>query len=167
MVFSSTTFLFIFLPAVLILYYLIPEKHCRNALLILASLLFYAYNEPFVMGMLLLSILSNYAFGLMMKGKKHIRIMGLIFSIVWNLELLYLYQYAGFFAGILNHLPFFNIPVPETRTPIGISIFTLQAMSYVIDVYRGKSANSKEPIPIISIDCIIPTIISRANCAVP
>ncbi|MEE5992193.1 MAG: MBOAT family O-acyltransferase [Oscillospiraceae bacterium] len=145
MVFSSTTFLFIFLPAVLILYYLIPEKHCRNALLILASLLFYAYNEPFVVGMLLLSILSNYAFGLMMKGKKHIRIMGLIFSIFWNLELLYLYQYAGFFAGILNHLPFFNIPVPEVKLPIGISIFTLQAMSYVIDVYRGKAQIQNNP----------------------
>ncbi len=160
MVFSSTTFLFVFLPAVLILYYLIPEKHCRNALLILASLVFYAYGEPTVVVLMIISILANYAFGLMMAGKKHIRIMGLVFSIIWNLELLCMYKYAGFFTETINHLPFVTLPVPEVKLPIGISFFTFQAMSYVIDVYRGDIQIQKNPFKLLLYITLFPQLIA-------
>ena len=136
MVFSSTVFLFIFLPAVLLLYYLIPEQHIKNALLIIASIVFYAFGEPFVVFLMLISILCNYGLGLMMQ-KENLKKLSLILAIVWNLGLLGIYKYAGFFVSILNALPFVNLPVPEIPLPIGISFFTFQAMSYVIDVYRG------------------------------
>jgi len=136
MVFSSTVFLFMFLPSVLILYYLIPERHVKNALLILASIVFYAFGEPFVVFLMLISILCNYGLGLMMQ-KETLRKTSLIVSVIWNLGLLGVYKYAGFFVSILNSIPFVNLPVPEIPLPIGISFFTFQAMSYVIDVYRG------------------------------
>ncbi len=160
MVFSSTTFLFVFLPAVLLLYYLIPEKHCRNALLILASLVFYAYGEPTVVVLMVISIFANYAFGLMMAGKKHIRIMGLVFSIIWNLELLCMYKYAGFFTETINHLPFVTLPVPEVKLPIGISFFTFQAMAYVIDVYRGDIQIQKNPFKLLLYITLFPQLIA-------
>ncbi|HAJ97418.1 MAG TPA: MBOAT family protein, partial [Ruminococcus sp.] len=160
MVFSSTTFLFIFLPAVLILYYLIPEKHCRNALLILVSLVFYAYGEPSVVVLMVISILANYVFGLMMAGKKHIRIMGLVFSVIWNLELLCMYKYAGFFTETINHLPFVTLPIPEVKLPIGISFFTFQAMSYVIDVYRGDIQIQKNPFKLLLYITLFPQLIA-------
>ncbi len=136
MVFSSTVFLFLFLPVVLALYYLIPERHVKNALLILASVIFYAFGEPFVVFLMLISILCNYGLGLMMQKEK-LKKISLVISIIWNLGLLAVYKYAGFFVSILNVLPFVNLPVPEIPLPIGISFFTFQAMSYVIDVYRG------------------------------
>lgn len=137
MVFSSSVFLFIFLPVVLGLYYLIPEKHIRNALLILVSLLFYAFGEPFVVFLMIISIICNYFLGLLMQKEKCQKLV-LVISVIWNLGLLGIYKYAGFFVGILNHLPFVNFPVPEIALPIGISFFTFQAMSYVIDLYRKE-----------------------------
>ncbi|MDE5792465.1 MAG: MBOAT family protein, partial [Oscillospiraceae bacterium] len=134
MVFSSSVFLFVFLPVVLGLYYIIPEKHVRNAILILVSLLFYAFGEPFVVFLMVISIIINYFLGLLMQ-KQQIQKLILIISVIWNLGLLGIYKYAGFFVEILNHVKFFHFPVPEIALPIGISFFTFQAMSYVIDLY--------------------------------
>ncbi|MDE5753633.1 MAG: MBOAT family protein [Oscillospiraceae bacterium] len=137
MVFSSSVFLFLFLPVVFGLYYLVPEKHFRSILLILMSVLFYAFGEPFVVFLMLISILVNYILGLLMQKQK-LRKPVLILSILWNLGLLGIYKYAGFLIGILNIVPFLNFPVPEIALPIGISFFTFQAMSYVIDLYRNE-----------------------------
>ncbi|MBD5142869.1 MAG: MBOAT family protein [Oscillospiraceae bacterium] len=137
MVFSSSVFLFIFLPIVLGLYYIIPEKHVRNAILILVSLLFYAFGEPFVVFLMIISIIINYFLGLLMQ-KKQLQKLILIISVIWNLGLLGIYKYAGFFVEILNHVKFFHFPVPQIALPIGISFFTFQAMSYVIDLYRKE-----------------------------
>ncbi len=137
MVFSSTVFLFVFLPVVFGLYCILPHRRLRNGLLILASLAFYAFGEPFVVFLMLLSILWNYLFGRLMDKGKRLRHVGLIASIVVNLGMLGVFKYAGFFAETLNLLPLVNIPVPHIALPIGISFFTFQAMSYVIDVYRG------------------------------
>lgn len=144
MVFSSPVFLFVFLPLVLGLYYIIPSFHVKNALLILASCIFYAFGEPFVVFLMLLSIGCNYLFGLAMK-KKCLRKPALIASIIWNLGLLCVYKYAGFIVSALNALPFLEMPVPEIPLPIGISFFTFQAMSYVIDVYRETIPVQKNP----------------------
>lgn len=137
MVFSSSVFLFIFLPVVLGLYYIIPEKHVKNAILILVSLLFYAFGEPFVVFLMIISIMINYILGLLMQ-KNQLQKMILIISVIWNLGLLGIYKYAGFFVEILNSIPFVNFTVPQIALPIGISFFTFQAMSYVIDLYRKE-----------------------------
>ncbi|MDE7122066.1 MAG: MBOAT family protein [Oscillospiraceae bacterium] len=159
MVFSSSVFLFLFLPVVFGLYYLIPEKHFRSALLILMSVLFYAFGEPFVVFLMLISVLINYLLGLLMQ-KQQFRKPVLIFSIFWNLGLLGIYKYAGFFVGILNILPFVNFPVPEIALPIGISFFTFQTMSYVIDLYRHEIPVQKNLCKLILYITFFPQLIA-------
>ena len=160
MVFSSTVFLFIFLPVVFGLYCLIPERHIRNGLLIVASLIFYAFGEPFVVFLMLLSILVNYVLGLTMQLKQPARRVFLFVSLFWNLGLLGVYKYAGFFAAEWNRLPFFDVTVPHIPLPIGISFFTFQAMSYVIDVYRGDIAVQKNPFRLILYITLFPQLIA-------
>ena len=160
MVFSSTVFLFIFLPVVFGLYCLIPQRHFRNALLIAASLVFYAFGEPFVVFLMVLSILINYLLGLMMGGKPAVRKAALWLSVIWNLGLLGVYKYAGFFTEVLNELPFVNLPVPHIPLPIGISFFTFQAMSYVIDVYRGDIHVQKNPFRLLLYITLFPQLIA-------
>lgn len=160
MVFSSTVFLFIFLPVVFGLYCLIPERHVRNGLLIAASLIFYAFGEPFVVFLMVLSILVNYLLGLMMNGKKAARTAALWLSVIWNLGLLGVYKYAGFFTELVNLLPFADLPVPQIPLPIGISFFTFQAMSYVIDVYRGDICVQKNPFRLLLYITLFPQLIA-------
>ena len=160
MVFSSTVFLFIFLPVVFGLYCLIPERHVRNALLIAASLVFYAFGEPFVVFLMIVSILINYLLGMLMARRPSTRKPGLVLSIVWNLGLLGVYKYAGFFTEILNQLPFVDLPVPEIPLPIGISFFTFQAMSYVIDVYRGDIKVQTNPLRLLLYITMFPQLIA-------
>ncbi len=160
MVFSSTVFLFIFLPAVFGLYCLIPERHVRNGLLILASLAFYAYGEPFVVFLMVLSIGINYLLGLMMDGRDVLRKVGLIAAIVWNLGLLGFYKYLGFFVRTIDLLPFADLPVPDIPLPIGISFFTFQAMSYVIDAYRRDIKVQKNPFRLLLYITLFPQLIA-------
>ncbi len=160
MVFSSTVFLFIFLPVVFGLYCLLPNRHLRNGLLILASLAFYAFGEPFVVFLMLLSILWNYLFGLLMNKGTLVRRIALISAIVVNLGMLGIFKYAGFFAETLNLLPLVEIPVPQIALPIGISFFTFQAMSYVIDVYRGDISIQKNPLKLTLYIVCFPQLIA-------
>ena len=160
MVFSSTVFLFLFLPVVFGLYCLIPERHIRNGILIIASLVFYAFGEPFVVFLMVLSILINYLLGLMMGAGKGARKAALWLSVLWNLGLLGVYKYAGFFTECLNYLPFVNLPVPHIPLPIGISFFTFQAMSYVIDVYRGDIRIQKNPFRLLLYITLFPQLIA-------
>ena len=160
MVFSSTVFLFIFLPVVFGLYCLIPERHIRNGLLIVASLIFYAFGEPFVVFLMVISILVNYVLGLTMQLKQPVRRVFLFVSLFWNLGLLGVYKYAGFFAMEWNRLPFFDVTVPDIPLPIGISFFTFQAMSYVIDVYRGDIAVQKNPFRLLLYITLFPQLIA-------
>lgn len=141
MVFSSTVFLLAFLPTVIILYYLVP-KGMRNGVLLLGSLLFYGFGEPRYLLIMLVSILFNYGCGLAIPCCKNFgnnehrpaRLM-LCFAALGNLIILGYFKYAGFFFGRLGF--------PEVVLPIGISFYTFQAMSYVIDVYREKAASQK------------------------
>lgn len=134
MIFSSTIFLFIFLPVVLLANFIIPQKYVqvKNVILLIASLLFYAWGEPKNVLIMLLSIVVNYALGILLgkfkaeTGKKKAV---LIASLVFNLGLLFFFKYFNFATGGI---------FPEIALPIGISFFTFQIMSYVIDVYRGN-----------------------------
>jgi len=160
MVFSSTVFLFIFLPVVFGLYCILPNRHIRNGLLIAASLVFYAFGEPFVVFLMLLSILWNYLFGLLMDKSKTLRKIGLIASIAVNLGMLGVFKYAGFLVETINLLPLVNLPVPQIPLPIGISFFTFQAMSYVIDVYRGDIPIQKNPMKLLLYVVCFPQLIA-------
>lgn len=144
MVFSNLVFLFIFLPALLFFYYLSP-KAGKNYILLFASLLFYAWGEPIYVFIMLFSICLNYIFAIFVdKGKTtYQRKLWLIISVVANLLILGVFKYAGFFVDNLNQLLNLQFPVPEIALPIGISFFTFQAMSYVIDVYRKDAALQK------------------------
>lgn len=146
MVFSSLIFLFFFLPFTLVCYYLIPRKYLsiRNVILLLCSLGFYFYGEPKLIVVMLLSIVMNYVFGLSMR-KRH-RKTYLTACITCNLLLLGLFKYANFFISILNHIPGCQIAPLNVTMPIGISFFTFQALSYVIDVYRQEAEPQKNPL---------------------
>ena len=137
MVFSSPVFLFIFLTAVYILYRIIPNITAKNVILLLFSILFYTYSESKAVILMFISILMNYVFGLAMKsGNKH-RKLCLSAAIAANLLILGIFKYAGFGAEMINKLPFLNVSVPNIALPIGISFYTFQAMSYVIDAYKS------------------------------
>ena len=139
MVFSSAIFLFVFLPVVLIAHTLIRNTTARNVLLIIASLIFYAFGEPVYIVLLLISVLVNYLFGRILYDHKNRLVLGV--AVVLNLMLLVVYKYTGFIVETINYIPGVNIPVPSVVMPIGISFFTFQAISYIVDVYRDKVEN--------------------------
>ena len=149
MLFSSTTFLFIFLPTVLLFYYVFLRKtSLRNYLLLIASLGFYAWGEPIYVFLMLASVSVNYLLGLFIgrsqkaSGRKFILILGVLF----NLGILFHFKYLNFVADNLSALLGVTISVPKLPLPIGISFFTFQAMSYVIDVYRKTTEVQRNPL---------------------
>ena len=139
MVFSSMTFLCIFLPLVFGLHLLLPGMRAKNALLVLASLVFYAYGEPVYVLLLIGSSFMNYLFALLVERYPAKKKGWVIAAICLNLAVLVIYKYTGFLVSSLNTLAHLSIPVPQIRMPIGISFFTFQALSYVIDVYRDTT----------------------------
>lgn len=141
MVFSSSIFMFTFLPLSLILYYIIPKNNTklRNKLLFFVSLFFYAWGEPIYLLIMIISIVINYIFALLVeKYRKNIKFQKIIIAIMLmaNLSILFVFKYTGFFIKNINTLLHSNFYVPNIALPIGISFFTFQAISYVIDVYR-------------------------------
>lgn len=143
MLFSSATFLFAFLPVVALLYYLIPKRctAARNLFLTGASLLFYAWGEPRFVLVMLLVIVSSWLFACKIEASaKSARKGFLLVAVSVDLTVLFVFKYLGFFTENLNRLPFVRLPVPQITLPIGISFFTFQAISYVVDVYRGEAA---------------------------
>ncbi|MBR5712199.1 MAG: MBOAT family protein [Lachnospiraceae bacterium] len=139
MVFSGLTFLFCFLPAVLALYFTAPRS-AKNAVLFLASLLFYAWGEPVYVVLMIFSTILDYTCGRMVerargpRGRK----LWLIFSLTGNLGLLLFFKYADFLLGTLDSVLGTSLPQLALPLPIGISFYTFQTMSYTIDVYRGE-----------------------------
>ena len=136
MVFSSGVFLFIFMPVVIILHTIIKNITVRNIILIVASLVFYSFGEPVYILLLLMSVALNFFFGRILGRKKSRGI--LAFAVVINLAMLVVLKYTGFLVDLINNIPGINIPVPKITMPIGISFFTFQAISYVVDTYRSK-----------------------------
>ncbi len=143
MVFSSSVFLFIFLPVVFILYYMIPNLRIRNGLLTVVSLFFYAFGEPVYVLIMLASIVMNYVWGLLVVRQGAVRKAAIVLSVVTNIGLLVVFKYTDFLISNVNALFSLEIPMTGIELPIGISFFTFQAMSYVIDTYRDPSLCQK------------------------
>ena len=139
MVFSSLTFVCVFLPVVFLLYTVLPGLRVKNFLLIAASLVFYAYGEPVYVFLMLFSSVMNYLFARLIAANdaagKRKAFMAL--AVILNLGILGVFKYTGFVLNSVNAVTELSIPVPEITLPIGISFFTFQSLSYVIDVYRG------------------------------
>ena len=161
MVFSSLTFLFGFLPVTLIGYYLLPKK-AKMTFLLLISLVFYAWGEPLYVFLMIGSILVNWLIGLGMdKSVRHKKAL-LVLSVGLNLALLFVFKYTGLFWNTAKGL--FPAPISEKtvsiRLPIGISFFTFQIMSYVIDLYRGKAKVQRNPIKFGAYVTMFPQLIA-------
>ncbi len=140
MVFSSLTFLFIFLPVVVFLYSIIRNLKIQNLILIIFSLVFYAYGEPVYVLLMIASTIINYLFGLLIGGEARscrVKKAGLLLCVFANLAILFVFKYSDMAVATMNRVFGLDIAAPQIILPIGISFFTFQAMSYVIDVYRG------------------------------
>lgn len=143
MVFSSMVFLCVFLPAAFCLHLLLPGMRAKNFLLVVASLVFYAYGEPIYVILLVASSAGNYILARLTGECPKIRKLTMTLAVVINLGLLVIFKYSGFLVDTFNSVTGAGIPVPQARMPIGISFFTFQALSYVIDVYRGDASVQK------------------------
>lgn len=151
MLFASSIFIFIFLPLLLLLYYTVFRKFRlgQNILLLIASLIFYAWGEPKNVLLMIFSILINYTFGLLVdkfREKKAVARLIITLTAVVNLGILFVFKYLAFTFKNINSIGGLNLSVPNIVLPIGISFFTFQAMSYVIDVYREKGEAQKNPL---------------------
>lgn len=136
-------FLCVFLPAAFCLHLLLPGMRAKNFLLVVASLVFYAYGEPIYVILLVASSAGNYILARLTGECPKIRKLTMTLAVVINLGLLVIFKYSGFLVDTFNSVTGAGIPVPHVRMPIGISFFTFQALSYVIDVYRGDASVQK------------------------
>lgn len=141
MLFSSTTFIFMFLTLLLILYFPIKNIKYRNIILLIFSLIFYSWGEPKYIFLMLLTVLIAYMFGLLIdkyrKDKKKSKLF-LVISVILILLNLFIFKYLDFSIGIINSIFKTNIGLTKLVLPIGISFYTFQILSYVIDLYWGK-----------------------------
>ena len=145
MVFSNLFFLYIFMPALFLAYFIIKNNTYRRIVLLAFSLLFYAWGEPIAIFLMIGLVLGDYLFGRLID---HVYSAGakklwLILAIVFNLSILGVYKYLGFFTETFNTIFRAQVPVLTLTMPIGISFFTFQTMSYVIDVYREDAKVQK------------------------
>lgn len=163
MVFSSLEFLCVFLPVVLILYSIVPGLRVKNALLIISSLAFYAYGEPVYVLLMLGSVLINYVLAIYVGRLVHNPMLKkaiMVLDIMANLGVLAVFKYADFFIGTINDVCKTDIPLPQITLPIGISFFTFQALSYVIDVYREDCEAQKDPFKLLLYISFFPQLIA-------
>ena len=128
MVFSSITFISVFLPAVLVLYYVLP-KICRNYVLLVFSIIFYAWGEPIYVFLMLASICVNWLSGILIDKFRNHKTPILVCSLIANLGILGYFKYAGMFVETVNAVLRTSFTVPKIALPIGISFFTFQALS--------------------------------------
>ncbi len=165
MVFSSLTFIYVFLPVVLVLYFVIPNRVWRNAVLLAASLLFYAWGEPKFILVMLASSVCAYVGGLLVdcygrRGKTRAKKVTLTVSLLVLLSFLFVFKYLGLFAStaaaIIKGFPSFG----QLVLPIGISFYTFQILSYIIDLYRGKVAVQKNYFYLLLYICLFPQLIA-------
>lgn len=164
MVFSSLIFLFIFLPLVVLCYYLVP-KNMKNLILFLFSLFFYGWGEPIYISLMMFSTLVDYTHGLLIhkyklrgENKKAKRI--LLSSIFINLSMLMFFKYSNFFLSNINNIFNTDINLLQIALPVGISFYTFQTMSYSIDVYTGKADVQKNLISFGAYVTLFPQLIA-------
>ena len=161
MLFSSIPFLFYFLAAVLLLYFLVPWK-LKNAVLLLFSLVFYAWGEPKYVFLMIGTITLFYLCGLAIEKAQQQtwKKFWLVLSVVISIALLAVFKYADFAIGSFNAVTGANIPLLRLALPIGISFYTFQCLSYTIDVYRGHTEAQKDPISFGAYVSLFPQLIA-------
>lgn len=159
MLFSSITFLFYFLPILLIIYFIVPKKF-KNLVLFIFSLFFYFYGEPKYGFLLLLSCIINYIIGsLIDKHRKYGKIF-LIIALVYDIGILLYFKYLDFFIENINNIFKSEIPLFHIIMPIGISFFTFQTISYVVDIYNKKVEPSKSFLKFATYVCLFPQLVA-------
>ena len=162
MVFSSIPFLFYFLPAVLICYFIAP-KRLKNAVLLLFSILFYGYGEPRFLVFMIISIAQGYILGLCIekyRKNKRLKTLFTALSCAISIGLLVYCKYADFFIKNLNALTGLSLPLLNIALPIGISFYTFQILSYTVDVARGSVEAQKNPIDLGAYVAMFPQLIA-------
>jgi alginate O-acetyltransferase complex protein AlgI len=165
MLFPSEVFLFVFLPTVLVVYYVFlrKTKALKNIFLLVASLFFYAWGEPTYVFLMIGSILFNWLFGILVdrfRDKTVVAKLCIFFMVLGNIAMLGWFKYSEFVVLQINRFLHTDIPVPEVALPIGISFFTFQAMSYVIDVYRKKGKVQYNPLQVGLYVSLFPQLIA-------
>ena len=164
MVFSSNIFLFAFLPCILVIYYLCRfNRKLSNVVLTIASLGFYAWGEPTFVLVMMTSIVLNWLFGLWVdkaRGNKTQERLAITTMLVCNLGLLGVFKYLMFLMRTVNFLFSANLPIPQIALPIGISFFTFQSISYVMDVKRGKGKVQKSLLNVAMYIAFFPQLIA-------
>ncbi len=161
MLFSSISFLYFFLPVVLILYFIVP-KALKNTVLLLSGLVFYAWGEPKYIIIMIISVLVGYVFGLLIekfRGKKLSKVF-MILSVAVDLSLLVYFKYADFFIENFNAATGLGVPLLRIALPIGISFYTFQILSYTVDVYRGDVPAQKNPVNLGAYIAMFPQLIA-------
>ncbi len=164
MLFSSITFLFAFLPAVLLVYYISPRA-IKNFVLMFFSLIFYAWGEPKYVFVMLASIIVGYVMGLltdyyMKKEKIKAARWMVVLAVVINLGILFFFKYMGFFTENINKLPHVHIKALELSLPLGISFYTFQILTYSVDVYRRTAKPQKNIINLATYITLFPQLIA-------
>lgn len=162
MVFSSLVFLFAYLPITLLAYYLVPRQG-RNIFLFIINLVFYGWGEPMLVLLMVFNIFFNYIGGFLVdkyRQDKETKKLFLILTCVLDIGILAVFKYTGMITETLNMLPFLNIPELQISLPIGISFYTFQTMSYVIDVYRDDAPVSKSFINFGTYVALFPQLIA-------
>jgi len=170
-VFSSLVFLGLFLPITLVIYYLLyalfRDVRWLNNILLLASLFFYAWGEPVWVFVLIMAALLDYSNGRRIdryRGTWKAK-MALWFSICLDLGLLFCFKYAGFAVESVNQLLSVTLPVPQLTMPIGISFYTFQSLSYLLDLYWGKIAVQKKCSNYLLYIAMFPQLVAGLLCA--
>jgi alginate O-acetyltransferase complex protein AlgI len=161
MLFSSVPFLYYFLPATLLLY-LVAPRCLKNAVLLLVSLVFYAWGEPRYIAVMLASVALGYVFGLLIerfRGRRAAKVL-LALSVASSLAFLVYFKYADFFITNWNAVTGFAVPLLEIALPIGISFYTFQILSYTVDVYRGEVSAQKNPVDLAAYITLFPQLIA-------
>ena len=161
MLFSSIPFLYVFLPATLLLYFAAPRR-MKNAVLLLCSLVFYGWGEPKYLILMLFSIAQGYLFGLLIekyRGKTRSTVFFWL-SIALSLLLLAYFKYADFFLDSFRAVTGLPVPALQIALPIGISFYTFQILSYVVDVRRGDASAQKNPIDLAAYIAMFPQLIA-------
>lgn len=159
MVFSSVTFLFYFLPIVLIIYYIVPNKY-KNVVLLISSLLFYFYGEPKYVWLMIISIITTYIFGILIDKYKKKSKLFLIISIIISIGFLVYFKYANFLIENINLWLSHKIDFIYVALPIGISFYTFQMISYLIDVYKGEAKVQKNIFKLAMYVSLFPQLIA-------
>ncbi len=165
MVFSSLTFLLLFLPIVIVIYFLMPNRTLKNMVLLLSSLVFYAWGEPVYIVLILISTVNDYTFARLVQKAKDLHqkkksTVFFVLSIMVNLGLLGYFKYSGFIMENLNIIFDLNITISQLPLPIGISFYTFQTMSYSIDVYTGHVKAQKKFLPMATYVALFPQLIA-------